>query len=235
MFSSGMIGWKALPYVRRLVPFSPALRAWERPLNVIERFLDRQLAEDAKYGGRMDLDECPPLPRALGCHLRACARSSTAWARAGREIRVCCAQRPVFLRLMAYVYAGMSGYRPAWRPDFAGGPAPADPVVDLLLERWRDQERLAREAAEEAGLDFAWREVERQDGQGLVIDGAGRPLWETAVYPEDGFAISRYGPGRVLRELAVRREMLAGLDLSAENDQVVLRLLAEPSEARGAR
>jgi len=121
----------------------------------------------------------------------------------------------------------MPDYRPAWRPILTQGRVPSGPGTDLLLERWRGEERLAREAAEEAGLDFAWREVDRQDGQGLVVDGAGRPLWEAAVYPEDGFVISRYGPGRVLRELAARREMLARLDLSAGTDQL-LRLLAEP-------
>ncbi|MFI0448363.1 DUF6221 family protein [Actinomadura sp. 6N118] len=197
-------------------------------MTVIATFLDRQLAADAKYGGRMDLDECPPLPPALDRHLRSCARHSAAQPHANQEIRARCTQRPVFLRLLAYVYAGMPGYRPIWQPIFTDSGVPSDPVADLLLERWRGEERLAREAIEEAGLDFDWREVDRQDGQGLVVDGVGRPLWEAAVYPEDGYTISRYGPGRVLRELAARREMLASLDLSAKADQTILRLLAEP-------
>ncbi|MBN6036780.1 hypothetical protein [Amycolatopsis sp. 195334CR] len=163
-------------------------------MTVVEKFLDRQLAEDARYGGRMDLDECPPLPPALDRHLRSRARQAGARLRAVQEIRAA-----GFVRLLAYAYAGMPGYRDTWQPDFTEGPLP---------ERWREEERLARAAAEEAGMEFSWREVERQDGQGLVIDGFGRPLWETAVYPEDGFQISRNGPGRVLRELAARREFL---------------------------
>ncbi|WP_329096779.1 hypothetical protein OG979_16580 [Actinomadura citrea] len=196
-------------------------------MTVITTFLDRQLAADAKYGGQADLDECPPLPPALDRHLRSCTRYSPAWLRVNQEIRARCTQRPALVRLLAYTYAGMLGYRPAWQPILTQGRVPSGPGTDLLLERWRGEERLAREAAEEAGLDFAWREVDRQDGQGLVVDGASRPLWEAAVYPEDGFVISRYGPGRVLRELAARREMLARLDLSAGADQF-LRLLAEP-------
>ncbi|MGC7099055.1 hypothetical protein ACPZ19_30650 [Amycolatopsis lurida] len=190
-------------------------------MTVVAKFVDRQLAEDARYGARMDLDECPPLPPALDRHLRSRTARSAARLRATQEIR---AQGTRFLRLLAYAYAGMPGYRDSWQPSFTEGPIPDDPVAGLLLlERWREEERLARQAAEEAGLDFSWREVDRQDGQGLVIDGRGRPLWETAVYPEDGFAVSRQGPGRVLRELAARRELLSGLDPST--DQVLLDLL----------
>lgn len=126
------------------------------------------------------------------------------------------------------MYAAMPGYRPSWQPTLTERRVSSDPITGLLLERWQSEERLAREAADEAGLDFTWREVDRQDGQGLVIDGDGRSLWEAAVYPEAGFAISRYGPGRILRELAARREILARLDPSAKADQTVLRLLAEP-------
>lgn len=122
----------------------------------------------------------------------------------------------------------MPGYRPSWQPTLTDRRVSSDPFTGPLLERWQSEECLAREAAGEAGLDFTWREVDRQDGQGLIVNGDGRPLWETAVYPEDGFAISRYGPGRVLRELAARREMLASLDLSIEADQTILHLLAEP-------
>lgn len=197
-------------------------------MTVITTFLDRQLAADARYGGRADLDECPPLPPALDRHLRSCTRNSPPRLRVNQEIRTHCARRPALVRLLAYMYAGMPGYRPTWQPTLTEESVPSGPGTDLLLERWRDEERLAREAAKEAGLDFAWREVDRQDGHGLVVDGAGRSLWEAAVYPEDGFVISRYGPGRVLRELAARREMLARLDLSAEADQPLLRLLAEP-------
>ncbi|QFU93537.1 hypothetical protein [Amycolatopsis sp. YIM 10] len=191
-------------------------------MTVVAKFLDRQLAEDARYGARMDLDECPQLTPALDRHLRSRARHSAARLRATQQIR---AQGTRFLRLLAYAYAGTPGYRDSWRPSFTEGPAPADPVAILLLERWRDEERMARQAAEEAGLEFSWREVDRQDGQGLVIDGFGRPLWETAVYPEDGFAVSRQGPGRALREVAARRELLSGLDLSADADRVLLGLL----------
>ncbi|MFC6879472.1 MULTISPECIES: DUF6221 family protein [Actinomadura] len=195
---------------------------------LITTFLDRQLAADAKYGGRMDLDECPPLPPTLDRHLRSCARHSAVWPRVNQEIRARCAQRPALLRLLAYAYAAMPGYRPSWQPPLPRRRVPSDPATDPLLEQWQNEEHLAREAAGEAGLDFAWREVDRQDGQGLVVNGDGHPLWETAVYPEDGFAIARYGPGRVLRELAARREMLASLDLSAKADQTILHLLAEP-------
>lgn len=174
----------------------------------------------------MDLDECPPLPPALDRHLRSCALRSADRTRVNQEIRDHCAQRPAFLRLLAYVYAAMPGYRPSWQPTLTDRPVPADPVVGCLPERWQSEEALAREAADEAGLDFAWREVDRQDGQGQVIDGEGRPLWESAVYPEDGFTVSRYGPGRVLRELTARREMVASLDLSTEADRTLLRLLA---------
>ncbi len=153
------------------------------------------------------------------------ARQSAARPRANQEIR---ARRTGFVRLLAYAYAGMPGYRTSWQPTFTERRGRADPVAEPLLDRWRGEERLARQAAEEAGLDFSWREVDRQDGHGLVIDGVGRPLWDVAVLPEDGFVISRHGPGRVLRELAARREMLAGLDLSAEADRILLRLLAEP-------
>jgi hypothetical protein len=194
-------------------------------MTVIAQFLDRQLAEDARYGGRMDLDECPQLPPALDRHLRSSARHSTARARANRKLRA--TRRTEFVRLLAYAYAGMPGYRPSWQPDFTEGRVLADPVADLVLDRWRGEERLARQAADEAGMDFSWREVDRQDGHGLVIDGAGRPLWDLAVLPEDGFAISRHGPGRVLRELAARRELLAGLELSTEADRNLLRLLAD--------
>src|SRR5690606_25805592 len=45
------------------------------------------------------------------------------------------------------------------------------PAVRPLLERWDEEERLAREAAEEVGLDFEWEEVDEQDGHGIVIDG----------------------------------------------------------------
>ncbi|RFS84917.1 hypothetical protein D0T12_15540 [Actinomadura spongiicola] len=164
---------------------------------------------------------------ALDRHLRSCARHA-ARPHVNQEIRARGAQRPAFLRLLAYVYAAMPGYRPSWQPVFTERRVSADPVTGLLLERWRTEERLAREAAAESGLDFSWREVDCQDGQGLVIDGEGRPLWEVAVYPDHGFAISRYGPGRVLRELTARREILASLDLSTKADKAILRLLEEP-------
>ncbi|MFD0688079.1 hypothetical protein [Actinomadura fibrosa] len=202
-------------------------------MTVIAAFLDRELAADARYGGRMDLDECPPSPPALDRYLRSRARHSAARLRINRELRALCTGRPAFLRLLAYEYAGMPGYRPSWEPAFAGGEVPPGPLSDLLLERWRDEERLAREAAEEAGLDFAWREVDRQDGQGLVIDGEGRPLWNTAVHPEDGFAIARHGPGRALRGLAAGREILGTLDPAAGTDRTVLNLLAEPYTTDG--
>ncbi|WP_433326969.1 DUF6221 family protein [Spirillospora sp. CA-294931] len=194
-------------------------------MTVTGKFLDRQLAEDARYGGRMDLDELPSLPGALDRHLRSCARFSAGRLRVNQEIRARFAQRAGVVRLLAYAYAGMPGYRDSWRPALTDGPVSVG-SADFLLARWRDEERLARQAAEEVGLDFSWREVERQDGHGLVIDGAGRPLWDVAVYPEDGYIVSRHGPGRVLRELAARREMLAGLDLRAEADRTLLRLLA---------
>ncbi|MFD0899587.1 DUF6221 family protein [Actinomadura sediminis] len=194
----------------------------------IAKFLDRQLAEDAKYGGQMNLDECPSLPPAIDRYLRSRACRSAAWCRVNKEVRSHCSQRPMFFRLLAYMYAGMPGYRPGWQPVLTEGDVPSDPVADLLLERWRGEERLAREAAAEVGLDFSWREMERQDGQGLVLDGAGRPLWAVAVYPEDGFTVSRHGPGRVLRELAARRALLASLDVSDEPGRRLLRLLAEP-------
>jgi len=101
----------------------------------------------------------------------------------------------------------MPGYRTSWQPAFTEGRVLADPeAADLLLDRWRDEERLARQAAEEAGL--------------VVPSGTSPSFRRTAL--------SSPATGRVLRELAARREMLAGLDLSAEADRILLRLLAEP-------
>ncbi|MDH6544869.1 hypothetical protein [Streptomyces sp. SPB4] len=195
-------------------------------MTVITKFLDRQLAADARYGGRMHLDACPPLSDVLDRYLRFCARYSADSLRFHQEVQARCAQRPGFGRLLAYMYAGEPGYRHAWRPDLSEARTPAG-ASDLghLLERWDAQEALAIRAAEEVGLDFSWREVDRQDGQGLVMDGTGRPLWETAVYPEDGYTVSRHGPGRVLRELAVRRELVTRLDTSTDTDQALLRRL----------
>ena len=190
-------------------------------MTVVARFLDAQLAEDARYGGQMDLDECPPLPAALDRHLRSRARSSAARLRANQELRARFGHQDGILRLLAYAYAAMPGYRDSWQPSLAEGRVPAEP------EWWSVAETLARQAAEEAGFDFGWREVDRQDGHGLVLDGAGRPLWDVAVYPEDGFLVSRHGPGRVLREVAARRALLAGLG-STEADEVMRRLLVEP-------
>ncbi|GLV85883.1 hypothetical protein Slala03_55720 [Streptomyces lavendulae subsp. lavendulae] len=199
-------------------------------MTVITKFLDRQLVADARYGGRMHLDACPPLSAVLDRYLRSCARNPVDSLRVNREIRTRCAQRPGFGRLLAHVYAGEPGYRAAWRPNLSEVRTPAGPDVRPLLERWDAQAKLAIRAAEEVGLDFSWREVNRQDGQGLVMDGTGRPLWETAVYPEDGYTVSRYGPGRVLRELAVRRELLNRLDVSAEADRALLRCLIRPQQ-----
>lgn len=197
-------------------------------MTVITKFLDRQLAADARYGGRMHLDACPPLSAVLDRYLRFCARYSADSLRVNQEIRARCVQRPGFGRLLAYIYAGEPGYRHAGRPDLSEAGMPVGPDVGHLLEQWNAQQELAFRAADEAGLDFSWREVDRQGGQGLVMDGTGRPLWESAVYPEDGYTVSRYGPGRVLRELAVRRELVNRLDVSTDADQALLQCLFQP-------
>ncbi|MEU3368890.1 hypothetical protein ACFYM2_05110 [Streptomyces sp. NPDC006711] len=94
---------------------------------------------------------------------------------------------------------------------------------------------MALRAAEQAGLDFGWREVEGQDGQGVVVDGTGRPLWEGAVHPQDGYAPCRQGPGRVLRELAVWHATLSRLDPSEDADRAILHRTTRARAAGRAR
>lgn len=203
-------------------------------MTVVLKFLDRRLSVDAKYGGRYDVDARPPLPDVLDQHLRARARCAADALGVNQEIRARCVRRP-----RVHAIAGPCVHRRARLPaGLASEPAepagacrtrrrcrrlPAlpdactpsggnDPRVRALLEQWRAQEELAPRAAEHAGLDFGWREAERQDGQGVVIDGTGRPLWEGAVHPGGRYALCRQGPGRVLREPAVWRATLSRLD-----------------------
>jgi hypothetical protein len=207
----------------------------DRVPNVVLRFLDPWLASRTWFGEE-DLDDVlmdvAPVPPALERHLRSCARLSAGQHRARREIRD--RVRPdrkahqEILRLLAAPYFDKPGYRPSWQPDARPVPpaTAADPIAEVLVRQWDEEDALARAAAREVGDLFTWREIDTQDGHGIVLDGSGRNVFGLGLYPEPGRGIAHHSPGRVRRDVAARRGMLARLDPSAEADRVILELLA---------
>ncbi|POM27779.1 hypothetical protein BTM25_22000 [Actinomadura rubteroloni] len=179
---------------------------------VVERFLDPLLARDARFS-EDDLDDlladADPVPDALERHLRMCARLGAAWHRTRQAVRA--RANGEVLRLLAFRYADEPGYRPSWRPPQRQITADDD-AVRFLRERWDEERSVAEEAECVSGADFLWKEIEVQDGQGLVLDGDGRSVFGCAVYPEVGRGIVQHAPGRVLRDIAAREGILARAD-----------------------
>ncbi|MGW1840578.1 hypothetical protein [Streptomyces sp. NPDC002067] len=109
-----------------------------------------------------------------------------------------------------------------------GGAPTGDEALRAAWERWAAEERLAREAAAVAGARYSWRPALRAQGEelGTVLDGAGRPLWDTGVLIAGGPGLVRNAPGPALADLAAKRRMTTLLDPARTADRPLLRLLA---------